>query len=354
MAIQGADIADLVTTTLRDLGRGQWTDNSSNYRDTIATKLLLRKGKTKMLDDGYEIQWNRMNGLSNSARFVGLYAPDIIDVTNQMGTASVPWRHATWNFAHDFRELLMNRKPSQIVELIRTRRIAAIGSMIELFERALWRCPAVTNDTDIFGIPYWIVKSATAATQANNDGFNGLAGATHTTVAGINPTTDTRWRNYSDAYTAVSKDDFVRKARRMATYTMFKPLVENTPTYDSGEKTEYYTNYAVYGTLVEILESQNENLGMDIAPYENKVTFMRTPVTNVQELDLDTTNPFYQIAWRVFGVRGLSGAWMKESTNEKVSGQHTVSATFGDTSLNTICYDRRPNGVISNGTTMPA
>lgn len=353
MATQAADIGDLVTTTLRELGRGQWTDNASDYRDTIATKLLLQKGKVKMLDDGYEIQWNRMNALANSARFVGLYAPDIIDVTNQMGTASVPWRHATWNFAHDFRELLMNRKPSQIVELIRTRRIAAIGSMIEMFERALWRCPALTNDTDVYGIPYWIVKSATAATVANNNGFNGLAGATHTTVAGINPTTDTRWRNYTDAYTTVSKDDFVRKARRMAKNTKFKPLVSNTPTYDDGEKTEYYTNQVVEATLVEILESQNENLGMDIAPYEGKVMFMRTPVTEVQELDQDTTNPFYQIAWSVFGVRGLSGAWMKESQNEKVAGQHTVSATFGDTTLNTICYDRRKNGVISNGTTMP-
>jgi hypothetical protein len=295
-----------------------------------------------------------MTGLSNSARFVGLGAEDVIDITNQMGTGTVPWRHATWNWAWDFREPLMNRSPSRIVELIRTRRIASIGSMIELFERALWRAVATTDDTTVFGVPMWIVKSNTAATLANNNGFNGLAPSGYTTVAGINPTTDTRWRNYATQYTTVSKSDLVQKWRRMAEYTNFEPLVENTPQYDTGERTEFYTNYAVSGTLVELLEAQNENLGVDIAPYEGKAMFMRTPLNVVPELDNDTTNPVYQVDWGVFGVRGLSGAWMKETNVPMVSGQHTVSATHGDTSLNTICVDRRKCGVLATDTTMPA
>lgn len=353
MAIQSSNIADLVTGTLNQLGRGKWTDDSSKYRRTVAAKILLKKGKMKF-DNGKAVSFNRMNALSNSARFVGMYAPDIIDVTNQMGTGEVPWRHVTNNWAMDFREPLMNSGESQIFDLIKTRRIASMGSMVELFERAAWRVPATTNDTDIYGIPYWIVKSNTAATYANNNGFNGLVPSGYTTVGGFNPTTDDKWRNYATQYTIVSKDDFVRKARRMAEMTQFEPIVEDIPQYASGEPAEYYTNNDVYSTLVEILESQNENLGMSIAPYENKVMFMGTKVNNIPELQEDTTNPFYQIDWSVFGAMGLRGATMKETSVPIVGGQHTVSATFVDSTLNTLCYDRRKCGILSTDVTMPA
>lgn len=355
MALQGSGDADLVTTTLRDLGRGKWTDNSSAYRNTIALKKIINKRKTNF-DSGYEVQWNRMTGLSNSARGVGLGAQDIIDITTNMGTPpTAPWRHVTWNWAWDFREPLMNNSPAKIVDLIKTRRIAAMGSAIEYFEVRLWRAASTSaTDVNIFGIPNYIVKSATAATIANNNGFNGLAPSGDTLVAGINPTTDTRWRNYTDAYTVVSKDDLIRKWRRMAEYTNFQPLVDNTPTYDDGEATEFYTNYAVSGTLVEILESQNENLGVDVAPYEGKAMFNRSPVNVVPELDNDTTNPVYQVPWSVMGAMGLSGAWMKETNILQVPGQHTMSATHTDCTLNLICRDRRQAGVISNGTTLPA
>lgn len=353
MATQAANIADLVTTTLRELNRNKWTDNSSAYRRTIALRVLINKRKTTF-DSGYEIQFNRMTGTSNSARAVGLGAQDIVDITNQMGTASLPWRHVTWNWAYDFREPLFNSGAAKIVELIKTRRIAAMGSAIELFERMMWRAPAASDDVSMYGIPYWIVKSNTAATVTNNNGFNGLVPSGYTTVAGVNPTNDDRWRNYATQYTVVSKDDFIRKARRMAEYTNFTPLVENTPTYDMGESTQFYTNYGVSGTLVEILESQNENLGSDIAPYEGKAKFMRADINVVPELDSDTTNPFYQIAWSVFGIKALQGAWMKETNVPQVPGQHTMSAVHTDCTLNTICFDRRQCGVLATDTTMPA
>jgi hypothetical protein len=353
MAFQAANDADLVTTTLRDLGRAKWTDNSTSYRRTIALKQIINKKKTNF-DSGYEVQFNRMVGLSNAARSVGLGAVDIVDITTQMGTGNCPWRHVTWNWAWDFREPLMNNSPAKIVDLIKTRRVAAMGSAIELFERMLWRAPASTDDVSIFGIPYWVVKSNTSATLANNNGFNGLSPATSTNVGGINPNTDTRWRNYATQYTTVSKDDLIRKARRMAEYTDFRPIVDDVPDYDTGDKTEFYTNYAVSGTLIEILESQNENLGKDVAPYEGQATFLRTLINVVPELDADTTNPFYQINWGVMGAIGLKGAWMKETNVAQVPGQHTMSATHTDCTLNIICRDRRKCGVLATDTSMPA
>lgn len=353
MAVQANNIADLVTGTLNQLGRGKWTDNASRYRRTVAAKFLLKKGKMTF-DSGKAVSWNRMNALGNSTRWVGLGAPDVLDIPTVMGTGEIPWRHITNNWSMDFREPLMNSNESAIFNLIKARRVASMGNMVETFERAAWRCPALTDDVTMMGIPYWVVKSNTAATLANNNGFNGLAGATHTTVGGINPTTDDQWRNYGTQYTLAAKEDFVRKARRMAEMTKWEPIVDDIPQYASGEACEYYTNYDLYSTLVEILESQNENLGIDIASMEGKVVFMGAKVKSIPELDNDSTNPFYQIDWSVFGAMGLRGATMKETSVPIVGGQHTMSATFVDSTLNTLCYDRRKLGVLATGTTMPA
>jgi hypothetical protein len=352
---QANEIADLVTTTLRELGRGKWTDNSSAYLDTVALKILMTKNRT-MLESGYEIQFNRSTSVGSNARFVTMGAPDIVTIPNVMSTGVVPWRHVTNNWAWEFREPLMNKSPSQIVELIKTRRIASIGDMIELFERAIWRVPAVSDTVTIYGIPYYVVKSNTAVT-ATNRGFSGTAPTGYTTVAGINPTTDTRWRNYATQYTAITKEDLVRKARQMAKFTGFKPLVESTPEYatgPAGPKREYYANYATIAPMEEMLEAQNENLGTDLAKYDGKTMFRGAPVNYVQELDNDTTNPLYQIDWSVMGIRGLKGAWMKETAVSQVPGQHTMSATHTDCTMNLVCYDRRKQGVLATDTTMPA
>jgi len=71
-------------------------------------------------------------------------------------------------------------------------------------------------------------------------------------------------------------------------------------------------------------------------------------------LDNDTTNPFYQIDWGVMGAMGLSGAYMKETNVAVVPGQHTMSATHVDSTLNTLCYDRRRCGVLATDTGLPA
>lgn len=353
MALQASGIADLVTTTLRNLGPPDWTDIMTDYQSTIALKRLLVEGKVNF-KDGYEIQFNLKTGIGGSARTVGIGAVDVIDSVSDHITGNIPWRHMTWNYAFDYREPLMNRGRSQILDMIKSRRIGEFASAVVLCERLMWRVPSTTNDTDFYGIPYWVVKSNTSATFANNDGFNGTVPSGYTTVAGINPTTYPRWRNYATQYTTVSKDDFVRKARRMAKKTDFKPIVDEIPTYNRGDQLAFYTNYGLYQTLVEILESQNENLGMDLAPYENKVRFMGADVEYVPELENDTTNPFYQINWGLFGAAGLNGAWMKETTVPQVAGQHTMTAVHTDCSFNTLCYDRRRQGVLAIDTTLPA
>lgn len=348
--LQASGIGDLVTTTLSELGRLKFTDLMSDYQNTIALKRIMKKAKMTF-DSGKSVSFNVITDHNNSARFVGLGATDQVDIPNVMTTGDVPWRHITWNWAMEGREPIMNAAPAKIVDLIKTRRIAAFGSAIIKFEQALWQAPATTDTTSPYGIPYWVVKSNTATTTA--DGFNGNVPSGYTTVGGISPTTYPRWKNYATQYTAISKDDLVRKWRRASVYTDFMPLVDEIPVYNTGDDYGYYTNYSVLGTLEELLEAQNDDLGNDVASMDGKTLFRRTPVTFVKQLDLDTTNPVYGINWGEFKAMGLRGWWMKETVQEVYPGQHTVAATHTDCSFNFFCRNRRRNFVLATDTTLP-
>ncbi len=352
-SLQAADLADLVTTTLNELGELKFTDLMSDYQNTIALKRLMKKNKTTF-EAGPAVQWNIITDTNDSARFVGLGEPDIVNIKNVMTTAVIPWRHITWNWAIERREIAMNRSPRKIVDLTKTRRISSFGSAIIRFESAYWQVPAATDTVTPFGIPYYVVKTSTAATAANSNGFNGDVPSGYTTVASLLTTTYPRWKNYGDAYVSISKDDLVRKMRRMAVYTDFMPLVDEIPVYNTGDDYGYYTNYAVVSGMEELLEAQNDDLGPDVASMDGKVLFRRVPITFVKFLDGDTTNPVYSLNWGELKTMVLRGEWMRETTMPIYPGQHTLSATFTDCTFNMLCRNRRRQGVIATATTMPA
>lgn len=355
--LQGTDIADLVQSVVNDKGALKMTDIMSDYQDTIFFKRMVRKGKMDFdSGGGTEFEWNLITNTNGSARGVGLYYTANVGPVDVMAAGKMGYRHMTWNWAIDGREISMNGNARKVYSLIQVRRITAFGDGVKYCERVGWRCPnATTNLVDFMGIPYWIVKSNTAATAANNDGFNGLAPSGYTLVGNINPTTQTRWRNYATQYTAVTKDDLIRKMERASDYTDFMPLVDDAPpSYNTGNDYGYYTTYSVRQTMKDILEAQNDNLGFDLDPAQGKLVYRRSPIVWVKELDQDTTNPLYGINWGVFKFKGLSGWWLRETHKASLDNQPTVAATHTDSSVNSYCTDRRRNFVLATDTTMPA
>jgi hypothetical protein len=354
MALQADSLGDLVAMTLRDLGEMKITEITTDLQDHVAMSKLLMENSVK-LESGYGVQWDIMVNHSGAFQFTGLYATDNVNVSDTTIQANVPWRHATTNYAIDERELAMNRSPRKIVDLLKVRRLDAMISQAEGMESAFWGYPLSTDTVTPYGVAYWIVKSATAATSANNDGFNGGAQTGYTQVAGVSPTTYRRWRNYSDIYTAITKDDFVRKVRRAMTHCIFKPVAAGgAADFNTGDKWGMYTTYNVLSRLEELLESQNENLGNDVASKDGEVMFRRVKVKWVPKLDLDTTDPVYGINWGVFKTYILRGWWLKELKIEVTPGQHTVCSVHVDSSLQWICKDRRRNFVVATGTATPS
>ncbi len=346
MSLQAAQLADLVAATLNDLGEMKITEITSDLQRHVAMRQLMRQNRI-VLDAGPAIQWDLMTTHSGSARTVGLYATDIVNVGEVLTQASMPWRHTTANYAFDEREMAMNRSPRRIVDLLKIRRYDCMVSQAELFENLFWRCPASDNVLDPHGVPYWITKN-------NTTGFNGGAYSGYTTVATLSPTTYPRWQNWTAQYTSVSKDDLVRKWREAAVKTDFEPPVDGMATFNTGDRYGFFTNYAVIGALEEELEAQNDNLGNQVNSKDGKVTFSSVPVTYVPKLDADTTDPVYGINWGVFKTYILRGFWMRETKISVTPGQHTVVSVHTDNSLNWICKDRRRNFVLAKDTTYPA
>jgi hypothetical protein len=81
--------------------------------------------------------------------------------------------------------------------------------------------------------------------------------------------------------------------------------------------------------------------------------FRGTKVQWSPALEADTTNPIYGLNLGEFKITILRGRWLKETVIGRLPGQHNVRGVFVDSSLEFICYNRRRQFVLSNGTTMP-
>ena len=355
MPLQATGVADVLISSLNELGRLKFTDLMSDYQNTIALKRIFKKKKTTFEDGaGPEFQFNLMYDHNHSARHVPIGYVSVVDIPNLMASGKMPWRHTTWNWAVERRVIAMNKGNAKIIDIALEQRIGAFGAAVILFEETLWRCPSAANFSLYpVGIPYFVVKSSTdAATDTTRDGFNGTVPSGYTYVANIDPTaTNTvRYRNYADAYTNITKSDLIKKLRRAHYKTDFMPLVDNIPQYDVGEDFGLYTNYKVVAAVEEILESQNDNLGNDVASKDGKAEFARIPFTPVKILDNDTDDPLYLLNWSNLGAKALQDEWMHEKHFPAEANQPTISMTNTDCTWNMYCNNRRKQAVLSTGT----
>lgn len=335
--IQPHQIDDMVAATLPDLGRFKFTDISFTLREHIVMSQLMKKNRVSF-DDGHELQFNVKVRNGNQARQTGLYDSDNVHIDNVLKTAKVPWTFADTHFAYETREPGFNGGKSKILDILKIRRSEAMQSAVELMEEKFWQAPDASSTLDPFGLRYWLVANAA-------EGFNGGAPSGFSDVAGLSPTEYPTWRNWTAQYAAVSKTDLIRKARKASHFTNFKPPVAY-PSYESGSEYQYYVPYSILSELEDYLQSENDNLGMDVGKYDGQVVFKRTPVNHAAMLDSDTTDPWIGINWGVFGLAFLRGQYMK--TSKPVQGSsHNTRAVWIDWTYQYQCRDRRRLFIIS-------
>jgi len=336
--MQDQDIADLVTTTLKDLGRGSFEQIAQDLQQYEVMSKWLKKDRVTF-DTGIGIQKTLMDKMATSAQHVGLFEEDVVNIEDVLTTMNITWRQAQTYWAYERREMLRNKGSARILNIITPRRLAAMLGLAATLEDKAWASPAADNEVDPYGIPYWIVKNA-------SDGFNGGAPAGHTTVAGVNLTTHPNFKNYAFTFTAISKASAIAKMRIAALTTNFVSPVSSPENRNQiSDKYRIYTDMTNYLAFSDIGEGQNENLGRDIASMDGTVMFHRNPIVWIPKLDADTTHPIYMINHGTFYPVVYKGDYMYEHDPILLPNRHNTWAVWTDLSYQYLCVDRRRNAV---------
>lgn len=334
--LSARDIADLVTGTLDDLGRLRFQQIVQDLQDYEIMGRWLKEDRV-VVGSGVGIKRTLMLKRGGVAKHTGLFATDDVNISDHLAQLDVPWRQATTSWGFEHREVLMNRGPDLIVNVIKPRRVAAMIDLAQELEDKAWvQVPSSTDTLLPFSIPFWIVANATT-------GFNGGAPSGHTTVAGINPTTYPNFKNYTAQYTNVTKADLISKMRTAQRKIGFKsPVTVNDFRGGKGDRYRIYVNDPTITSLEDIGESQNENLGKDIASIDGgQLVFRRHPIRWVAGLDNEAKNPIYMIDHSVFHPVVLKGDDLRESEPRQAPKQHNTFEVFVDLSYNFVCVDRR-------------
>lgn len=336
-----SQIDDAVITTQQNfVKKGSFVDMQTDLTKHIAVQELWKKHK-KVFSGGDNWEFQIQMDHNYSARAVGLYEQDGSSMTDTMVLAEVQPRHINAHYEYDQLEKVFQRGGKAIVDLVKTRYVAMMVSVYEYLEEILWSKPTDSSDLKTpYGLAYWITKNATEGFHGGNpSGFSDGR-------AGVDSDTYTRFKNWTAQYAAVSKEDLIRKMRTAHRKTQFEsPVDHSVPNLGMGNG--IYANSDVIGLMEEVLETQNMNLGNDIASKDGKTLFKGTPITYAPKLDNDTSDPIYMIDWGCMQL-GVQAGWEKNISNPyMVPGKHTVRRVDMDASMNTICTDVRRQTVIS-------
>jgi hypothetical protein len=229
-----------------------------------------------------------------------------------------------------------------------------LWALADLIEDRFWKTPtSATDDLYPYGVPYYLNMLDAAVTTA---GFSGQTiryqdGTTGTSCAGIDASTEAKWRNYADVYTAIN-NDFLKRCRKAWVYTGFKaPLFVTDPANSRNAMKRFYTGFDEVVELQDLADAKDDmhkgkellgNIKMDgVLVYINSI-----PVVPIAELTGVTYDPIYYVDFSKFIPYVQSGYWMEETEAMNDRAQHTVFTVFLDGSHNNLCTSRRKAGFV--------
>lgn len=356
MAVRNADLADLIATTLSDLPKQEfevaWTNQDYEF-------CRIYQNERMVIDGGTDIKRKVMLDGTGNARYRRLYDTDAPAVGDVMHTITVPWTQIGTHYSWDKLEMLRNKNNAKgYIDLMKTRRIDGLWSLADLIEERAWKTPtSATDDLYPYGVPYYLnVKNAAGAVNATA-GFVGATiiyqdATTGTSCAGIDASTETKWRNYAAVYTAID-NAFLKKFRLAFMYTKFKaPLMVNDPANTRGAAKRVYAGFDAVADLMNLADQKDDfHRGKDVlgnikVDDTGLVYINRLPVVPIPALNSATYTPIYCLDFNKFIPYVQDGCWMDESEPMTDRGQHTTFTVFLDGSHNNLCLNRRTCGFV--------
>lgn len=368
------NFTDLLNFTLNQLGPMKFSDLASKVTDYEVMPRILRKDRVEHIV-GPGLVKNVMTSHSKVARHAGLFANDEVAIPEILDRLSVPIRHTTTHWSYDRREVNLNGDGTyqQLVDVIQSRRIDALLSLVELMEATFWGAAVDASSDKLtpFTINNWLAPS-NGTTKPDGQFTAGVAA--DYIQGGL---TATRWANWADRYAGLTvsslRDGLVRQMRKAHRKIQFRSPVD-IPDYRGGTGQNYkiYVNEATIAAFESLAEIQNDSLGSDVAPMDGQATFRKNPFQYVPLLDetqteanyddlFNTTNnsgvahsnlknPIYFINWNVLGAFFLKGEFLRDSGAIRRSSAHNVYQNHTDLSWNTYCSNRRKLAIFTDST----
>jgi hypothetical protein len=310
---------------------------------------------------------------SGQAEFTQMYATKQYNQVDTIKKAVAPWARLTTHWLWDRRETLENRDAQQIVDIMKTRRIASQSDMANKFEEACWQ--TILTEASEFGsfrgVPYWISIGTTG-------GYNGVhthdrAGTAINTVGGIDGSVEGQeyWANYTQTYT--------NKVDDLVAGTVAETFIDDVNSMLAGMATTYImTNFRAPRT-VEDLQAHNplgnfriyldsktnivydmcvrrhnigQAFGYDMGKFFGQTAFNSTPIERVPQLDslaaaaITGVHPIYFINHNEFKTMVLRGdEFYEHSPIILPDSGGNVAAINVDLSCQLLCKDRRSQGL---------
>lgn len=332
--ISSSDLVDLMRTTLPALP-SDFEVAQQNQTNEIVNNWF-NPGEREEYPAGTGIVKNIMLDSSGNAQHVRMFQQRSINVADVQSRFTMPWCMVTFYWAVERNELVRARKPAAFINLLSSRQTDAELSTANLLQLRGWLGPeSSSDDLNPYGVPFWINKippstatgySSTIDAPSPYGGFVGrriIYGQTSTPTyvltnkAGINPTSNALFRNYAGVYTAMDAQciKFMRDlfhAVRFKSPRIVKDLVEGPLS-----KYRIYMNRPTLVGYEDLATKMNDNIGPDLAPYQDATSFKRVPIEYANQLDQDNAqvnsswgcDPIYFINHSKFRACVLEGQW---------------------------------------------
>lgn len=357
MAVFTKDILDMLETTRDTIEKFKFTDISMELQELIVMPwFLTQQGGLKVVGGGLGLEHILMTDNGGYSEWVDEFAESTATIIDHLKKMKVDFKLLNDSVTYTFGELIDNRGEARLEKIIKPRTRSLWLRVAKTMERDFFGIPSASDDLTPFGLKYWIVKNDTA-------GFNGGAAAGFTRVGNIDLSVVPTFKNYTNTYTNISKDDVITKMRRAHRATNWK-----SPRTDKGVMGDAMPNKRLLLTSEDVLEgfenigeAQNENLGRDLSSFtggqngipglmrtgDGDLLFKKNPMVHARELDSDTTDPIYGLDMSTFHALTKKGDNMNLGEFEKHPTQKRIFSADLFHRYQTICTNRRNNWVIN-------
>lgn len=243
--------------------------------------------------------------------------------------AEMPW---TWDHEHcSISELAadLNTGEAQLASDIDLEIQAMLQRIVNKNERNLWTIRTSTQTEYYQGIPYYVnIPGNASGWTGTYNGFQGFYPAGWTTVANVDPTVHTKYRNYADIYTAFSDTDFSLKVSMLMMAIDFHvpPGTSaqsaggvNALTIYMGPNTNAQREAAAVG--------RNDQVGFDTNPAAGKAATFGIQPTVVPILDILAASGSWPIYFINHGPMGLHPVFLKNRRFERSRTNELMQAS---------------------------